>query len=87
MPGAKGTRVLYLANPGGGDAQVKVSVVSSGGTYEPTGGDAIDVPAGSANRVDLASLSGVAGALVLTSSVPVTAAVTLPGGPAGRQAR
>jgi Family of unknown function (DUF5719) len=83
MPGAKGTRVLYLANPGGGDAQVKVSVVSPGGTYEPTGGDAIDVPAGSANRVDLASLSGVAGAVVLTSSVPVTAAVTLPGGPAG----
>ena len=83
MPGAKGTRVLYLANPGGGDAQVKLSVVSPGGTYEPTGGDAIDVPAGSANRVDLTSLSGVAGAVVLTSSVPVTAAVTLPGGPAG----
>jgi len=83
MPGAKGTRVLYLANPGAGDAQVKVSVVSPGGTYQPTGGDAIDVPAGSANRVDLSSLSGVTGAVVLTSSVPVTAAVTLPAGPAG----
>lgn len=83
MPGAKGARVLYLANPGGGDAQVKLSVVSPGGTYEPTGGDAIDVPAGSANRVDLTSLSGVAGAVVLTSKVPVTGAITLPGGPAG----
>jgi hypothetical protein len=83
MPGAKGTRVLYLANPGGGDAQVKLSVVSPGGTYEPTGGNAIDVPAGSANRVELTSLSGVAGAVMLTSSIPVTAAVTLPGGPAG----
>ena len=70
MPGAKGARVLYLANPGGGDAQVKLSVVSPGGTYEPTGGDAIDVPAGSANRVDLTSLSGVAGAVVLTSKRP-----------------
>lgn len=83
MPRAKGARVLYLANPGGGDAQVKLSVVSPGGTYEPTGGNAIDVPAGSANRVALPSLSGVAGAVVLTSKVPVTAAITLPGGPAG----
>jgi hypothetical protein len=83
MPGSSGARVLYLADPGGNDAQVKLSVVSPGGTYQPTGGGAIDVPAGSANRIELASLSGVAGALVLTSSVPVIAAVTVPGGPAG----
>jgi len=83
MPGSRGARVLYLADPGGNDAQVKLSVVSPGGTYRPTGGGAIDVPAGSANRIQLPSLSGVAGALVMTSSVPVTAAVTVPGGPAG----
>src|SRR5262249_23724551 len=83
MPGSRGARVLYLADPGGNDAQVKLSVVSPGGTYRPTGGGAIDVPAGSANRIELTSLSGVAGAVVMTSSVPVTAAVTVPGGPAG----
>jgi len=83
MPGSKGARVLYLADPGGNDAQVKLSVVSPGGTYQPTGGNAIDVPAGSANRIELTSLSGVVGAVVMTSSVPVTAAVTVPGGPAG----
>lgn len=83
MPGSKGARVLYLADPGGNDAQVKLSVVSPGGTYQPTGGNAIDVPAGSANRIELTSLSGVVGALVMTSSVPVTAAVTVPGGSAG----
>jgi hypothetical protein len=83
MPGAKGARVLYLADPGGSDAQVKLSVVSPGGTYQPTGGNAIDVPAGSANRIELTSLSGVVGAVVITSSVPVTAAVTIPGGPTG----
>jgi hypothetical protein len=83
MPGSRGARVLYLADPGGSDAQVKLSVVSPGGTYQPTGGGAIDVPAGSANRIQLPSLSGVAGAVVMTSSVPVTATVTVPGGPAG----
>lgn len=83
MSGSKGSRVLYLADPGGNDAQVKLSVVSPGGTYQPTGGGSIDVPAGSANRIQLSSLSGVAGAVVLTSNVPVTAAVTVPGGSAG----
>jgi Family of unknown function (DUF5719) len=83
MPGSKGARVLYLADPGGTDALVKLSVVSPGGTYQPTGGNAIDVPAGSANRIELSSLSGVVGALVITSSVPVTGAVAVPGGPAG----
>ncbi len=72
-----------MADAGGSDAQVSVAVVSPGGTYQPTGGTSIDIPAGSASRIDLPSLSGVAGAPVLTSSVPVTGAVTLPGGPAG----
>jgi len=83
MPAAKGTRVLYVADSGSSDAQVKLTVVSAGGTYEPTGGGAIAIPAGSANRIDLPSLSGVGGALVLSSTVPVTAAVTLPGAQKG----
>lgn len=83
MPTAHGTRDLYVADPGGSDASVTLSVVSSGGTYQPTGAGSIDVPAGSASRIQLPSLSGIAGAAVLTSNVPVTAAIMVPGGPAG----
>ena len=83
MPATKGSRSLYVSDAQGSDAQVKLSVVSAGGTYEPAGAGAIAIPAGSANRIDLPSLSGVTGALVLTSTVPVTAALTLPGGQAG----
>ena len=64
-------------------AQVRLTVVSPGGSYEPTGAGAIAIPAGSANRIDLPSLSGVAGALVVTSTVPVSAAVIVPGGQTG----
>jgi hypothetical protein len=83
MPTAHGTRDLYVADPGGSDASVTLSVVSSGGTYQPTGAGSIDVPAGSASRIQLPSLSGIAGTAVLTSNVPVTAAIMVPGGPAG----
>jgi hypothetical protein len=83
LPGTKGTRSLYVADAGGSDAQVSLTVVSPAGTYQPTGATAIDIPAGSASRIDLTSLSGVAGAVVLKSSVPVTAAVAIPGGLAG----
>jgi hypothetical protein len=83
MPGSNGSRDLYVADPDGSDASVTLSVVSSGGTYQPTGAGSIDIPAGSASRLQLPSLSGIAGAAVLTSSVPVFAAVMVPGGPAG----
>lgn len=83
MPTSNGSRDLYISDPGGSDASVTLSVVSSGGTYQPTGAGSINVPAGSASRIQLPSLSGIAGAAVLTSSVPVTATVMTPGGPAG----
>jgi hypothetical protein len=83
MPTASGSRELYLAAPGGSDATVKLSVVTPNGSYQPTGANAIAVPAGSATRLELPSLSGVTGAAVLTSNVPVTAAFTVPGGPSG----
>jgi hypothetical protein len=83
MPATKGSRALYVADASGSDAQVRLTVVSPGGTYEPTGAGAIAIPAGSANRIDLPSLSGVAGALVVDSTVPVSAAVTVPGGQTG----
>jgi hypothetical protein len=83
MPSSAGSRTLYVADPGSSDASVTLSVVSPVGGYQPTGAGAIDIPAGSASRIQLPSLSGIAGAAVLSSNVPVTAAVTVPGGPPG----
>jgi hypothetical protein len=80
MPGSPGTRQLYVSDPGSSDAAVRLSVVSPGGTYEPTGAGAIDIPAGSADQISLPSLSGVGGAAVLTANTPVTAAMVVPGG-------
>jgi hypothetical protein len=73
LPGVPGGRELYVAAPPGSDAQVKLTVVTGGGSYQPTGGTGIAIPAGSANRIELPALGGVAGAAVLTSNVPVTA--------------
>lgn len=83
MPGNGGSRELYVADPGTSDASVTLSVVTPGGTYEPTGGSSIDIPAGSASRIELPSLGGVTGAAVLKSKVPVTASLLAPGGPSG----
>jgi hypothetical protein len=80
MPDSQGTRQLYVSDPGGTDASVRFSVVTPGGTYEPTGAAAIDVPAGSAGQFVLTSLGGIAGAAVLTSNTPVIAAMVVPGG-------
>lgn len=83
MPDASGSRVLYLDAPGGSDAAVKLTVLTPNGSYQPTGASAVAVPAGSATRIQLPSLSGVTGAALLTSNVPVTAALALPGGLSG----
>jgi hypothetical protein len=80
MPGSPGTRQLYVSDPGTADAAVRLSVVAAGGSYEPTGAGAIDIPAGSASMIELPSLTGITGAAVLTSNTPVTASVVVPGG-------
>ncbi len=84
VPGTTGARVLYVAVPGGsGSAQVKVTAVTAKGSYQPTGGSGIDLPGSSAWAVQLPSLSGVAAAIRVSASVPVTAAVAVPGGASG----
>ncbi|HEY3734685.1 MAG TPA: DUF5719 family protein [Streptosporangiaceae bacterium] len=83
LPAASGGRALYVATPAESDAQVKLTVISSGGSYQPTGASGIDIPAGSASKVELTSLAGVSGAVVLTSNVPVTASFVMPGGAQG----
>jgi len=83
LPGSAGSRELYVAVPGGGNADVKLTAVTAKGSYHPTGGNGLELPGGSAVGVPLPSLSGVAAALQLTSNVPITAAVEVPGGAPG----
>jgi Family of unknown function (DUF5719) len=83
LPGAVGPRQLYIAVPGGDNAQVKVTAVTVRGSYQPTGGSGINLPGGSAVSVALPSLGGVAAAIQISSNVPVTASMAVSGGPAG----
>jgi hypothetical protein len=83
VPGSAGTRQLYVAVPGAGNAQVKLTAVTAKGSYQPTGGNGIDLPGGSAVEVALPSLGGIAGAVRVTSNVPVTATMSVPGGDSG----
>jgi hypothetical protein len=83
VPGTPGQRELYVAVPGGDNAQVKVTAVTARGSYQPTGGSGIDLPGGSAVAVALPSLGGIPAAIRISSNVPVTASLRLPGGAAG----
>jgi hypothetical protein len=85
LPNAAGSRQLYLSVPGVKDATVRVSAVTSRGTYEPTGAGGIDIPGGSAAEVSLPSLAGIPAALTLTASAPVIATTMIPGGTNGSQ--
>jgi Family of unknown function (DUF5719) len=82
LPGTPGERELYIAVPGGDNAQVKVTAVTERGSYQPTGGG-ISLPGGSAVAVALPSLGGTAAAVAISSNVPVTASMTVAGGAAG----
>ncbi len=83
LPAAAGSRQIYLGVPGVKDANVRVSAVTSRGTYEPTGAGGIDIPGGSAAEISLPSLAGIPAAIKLTSSTPITATVMIPGGANG----
>jgi Family of unknown function (DUF5719) len=83
LPGTPGTRYLYVVVPGTGNAHIKLTAVTGRGSYQPTGGSGIDLPGGSAVRVPLPSLSSLPAAVKLSSNVPVTATMSVPGGEAG----
>jgi hypothetical protein len=83
MPASSGTRQLYIAVPGEATAQVKITAVTSRGSYQPTGGSGIDLLGGTVVAIPLPSLGGVAGAIEISSSVPVSASMLMPGGPPG----
>lgn len=83
MPQTAGIRQLIVTVPGTQDANVTLHAITDKGTYEPTGGNNLDIPGGSVAEVPLSSLSGVPGALEITANVPVTATMLVPGGPKG----
>jgi hypothetical protein len=83
LPGASGTRQLFVAVPGTRDAHLKLTAVTTKGSYPPAGSTGLDIPGGSAAAIVLPSLSGVPAALTLSSDVPVTASAMLSGGAPG----
>jgi hypothetical protein len=83
LPSAAGTRQLYVAVPGTRDAHIRLTAVTTRGSYPPAGGSGLDIPGGSAVAIPLPSLSGIPAALKLSSTVPVTASAMLTGGPTG----
>ena len=83
LPGTPGGADLYVAVPGADNAQLTVTAVTARGSYQPTGGTAVNLPGGSAGSVPLTSLGGIPAALKITSNVPVTASVSVSGGPSG----
>jgi hypothetical protein len=83
LPAARGTRQLFVAVPGNRDAHLKLTAVTTKGSYPPAGSAGLDIPGGSAAAIVLPSLSGVPAALKLSSDVPVTASAMLSGGAPG----
>jgi hypothetical protein len=70
---------LFIAVPGSVDARVAVTALTAHGRYAPFGSAAQDAPSGAATSLSLTSLGTSAAALLLTSNVPITAGIAVPG--------
>ena len=78
-----GQHELYITVPGSSSAEVKVTAVSQRGSYQPTGGSGINLLQHSTTGIPIPSLGGTIGSIVISSSVPVTGALEVSGGPRG----
>ncbi|TAK69127.1 MAG: hypothetical protein EPO13_07885 [Actinomycetota bacterium] len=73
IPAGAGSRVLQVVSPTA-DARVAIRVVTGSGAFSPAGQENLDAPRARLSSVDLtAALGGAAGAVELTSDVPVVA--------------
>ncbi|WP_300604017.1 DUF5719 family protein [Trebonia sp.] len=70
---------LFVTVPGATDAQVKVLAFTVQGKFPQFGSTPVDAPAGATVSFPLTSLGASAAGLELTSNVPITAAVLVPG--------
>jgi len=78
VPPSGGTAGLYIVVSGSANARIKVLSITPQGQHQPFGTQTVDLPGDSASYVPLTPLGGTA-ALELTSNVPVTAGVLVPG--------
>ena len=78
VPPSGGTAGLYIVVPGSANARINVLSITPQGQHQPFGTQTVDLPGDSASYVPLTPLGGTA-ALELTSNVPVTAGVLVPG--------
>jgi hypothetical protein len=79
LTAASGAARLFVVVPGNTDAHMKVTALTPQGNYLPFGPSAVDAPAAAASAFTLSSLGGAAAGIELSSNVPVTAAVLVPG--------
>jgi hypothetical protein len=74
FPTGAGNRSLVLANPGSLDATVAIRIISTSGSFAPSGIHQQVVPAGKTRLVDLSrALAGATGAVSVQSDRPVVA--------------
>ena len=79
VPPSGSTAGLFVADPGTSTAKVTVTAITPQGHIRPFGSQSVDVPGQSASYVALSPLGGTTAALQLTSNVPITATVLVPG--------
>jgi hypothetical protein len=82
MSASPGARELYVTVPGGVAAQVKVTVVTQRGSYQPTGGSE-PLLGHQTTGLTIPSLSNLTGSVEVKANVPIAAVLGMPGGPSG----
>ena len=82
LPASPGSRELYLTVPGGAAAQVKVTVVTQRGTYQPTGGSE-NLLGHQTTGLSIPSVGNLTGSIEVKANVPVAAVLEMSGGPSG----
>ena len=70
---------LFVVVPGAADAHVTVKALTPHGPFLPFGTQSEDAPAAASSSIALTSLGAAAASLVLTSNVPITAGIVVPG--------
>jgi len=75
---------LFVIVPGAANAHVSVKALTSHGLFLPFGTQAEEAPAAASSSFALTSLGASAASLVLTSDVPITAGIEVPGSGIGQ---
>ena len=82
LPASPGARELYVTVPGAAAAQIKVTVVTQRGTYQPTGGSE-NLLGHQTTGLSIPSIANLTGSIMVSANVPIVAVLEMPGGPSG----